>query len=119
MSANNVHFNLSFDDSSDGESLCITQTPKENRGEVNSAQAEDDLNCELEDLMDTTTDSAIGSVIDIVEFANENRSILDKSFGPNNFPEKVDFHQHKYSPAVEDISVCNFSFNNIFNLMKS
>ena len=66
MSSTNAQFDLCLDDSSDGESLFIMKTPKEDKGEANFG----DLNLDLEECVDTTNDSVIGSVVDILEFSN-------------------------------------------------
>ena len=50
MSTSTVKFDLSLDDSSDGESIFITQTPKVNATEMLN-KSEDEVNLNFEDLM--------------------------------------------------------------------
>ena len=62
MSATTVKFDLSVEDSSDGESIFITQTTK-SPSLACEAYDENVQNFELEQFMESSSDSAIGSVV--------------------------------------------------------
>ena len=86
-------FDLSIEDSSDGESIFITQTPKVDTSNV-PANDENNLNLELEDLMQMSSDSAFGSVVEVGNFLKESVSILYKTLSYIIFLKLVMLQKH-------------------------
>ena len=101
MSQSKAKFNLEFGNSSnDDESIFITQTPRENPRKVENILDKSMSDLDIEVLLDTTDDAAIGSVISAGGEKSDNEVFVEKE--PLNI---VQVESPKlYKPPVEDIS---------------
>ena len=110
MESSQPNFNLEFvDDSDDDNSLFITQTPREDREvdvvNVNDQSVED---LDIENLMESRMDSAIGSVASVDGGKSEDLGSvepldLNEKNKVSNVLESVKMPE-KYQPEVEEIS---------------
>ena len=79
MAEDKPNFNLDYGLNSDDESIFITQTPKENPGDAKNLMDKSVSDLDIEGLMYTTDDSAVGSVAIVVGSDSKSSRKLERS----------------------------------------